>query len=356
MRTLERTGPKGRPGLLDSPFQILLAAILAAVFFGGCGGGGEDNELKGTPAPQLSGSILIDGSSTVFPITEAVAEEFRKVQGNVKVTVGVSGTGGGFQKFCNGETAMSDASRPITAKEIEACAAKGIEYIELAVAYDGLAVVANPQNTWATCMTVAELKKVWEPAAQGAITKWSQIRPEWPNETIRLFGPGTDSGTFDYFTEVVNGRAKDSRGDYTASEDDNVLVQGVAGDKYALGYFGLAYYEENRGKLKDVQVDGGKGGGCVTPSQQTVEGGTYAPLSRPLFVYVKKPEAEKPEVKAFVDFYLKNAAKLSAEVGYVKFPDRFYNLVTTRWESRKAGTMYANAPAGATLEQLLARP
>ena len=320
-----------------------------------CGDSNQDAP-QGTKAPPLSGSIAIDGSSTVFPITEAVAEEFRKEQRNVQVTVGIAGTGGGFQKFCNGETVISDASRPISNSEVQACAAKGIEYIELPVAYDGLAVVVNPQNNWASCITVAELKKLWEPAAQGTVTRWNQIRADWPNEPIKLFGPGTDSGTFDYFTEVINGKAKDSRGDYTPSEDDNVLVQGVAGDRYALGYFGLAYYEENKSRLKDVQVDGGKGGGCVTPSQATVEGGTYSPLSRPLFIYVRKSEAARPEVKAFVDFYLKNAATLAAEVGYVKFPDKFYTLVTARWTTGKVGTMYASAQPGATLEQLLSQP
>jgi phosphate transport system substrate-binding protein len=264
----------------------------------------------------------------------------------------VSGTGGGFQKFCNGETSIQDASRPISASEVSACSAKAIEYIELPVAYDGLAVVVNPRNTWATCMTVPELKKLWEPAAQGKVTRWNHIRPDWPDQPIKLFGAGTDSGTFDYFTEVINGRAKDSRGDYTASEDDNVLVQGVSGDQYALGYFGLAYYVENKGKLKDVQIDGGKG--CVAPDQKTVEGGTYTPLSRPLFIYVKKADAAKPEVKAFVDFYVKNTAKLSAEVGYVKFPDKFYTAVSSRWTNLKAGSMYHPAPAASTtLEQLL---
>ena len=333
-----------------------LATITVAAFVAACGSGNDDEGSGSTRTPPLSGSVLIDGSSTVFPITEAVAEEFSKQQKNVKVTVGISGTGGGFQKFCNGETAIQDASRPITASEIQACAAKGIEYIELPVAYDGLAVVVNPQNSWASCMTVAELKKLWEPAAQGAITKWNQIRADWPNENIRLFGPGTDSGTFDYFTEVITGKSKDSRGDFSASEDDNVLVQGVAGDRYALGYFGLAYFEENRGKLKDVQVDGGKGKGCVTPNQQTVQSGDYSPLSRPLFIYVKKSDAARPEVKAFVDFYVKNAPALTADVGYVKFPDNYYTLVNTRWTTGKTGTMFANAPAGATLIQLLQLP
>jgi phosphate transport system substrate-binding protein len=316
-------------------------------------GGSTTSGTSNTPVPKLSGSIEIDGSSTVFPITEAVAEEFRKEQKDVQVTVGIAGTGGGFTRFCNGETVIQDASRPITAKEIDACGAKAIEYIELPVAYDGLAVVVNPQNTWASCLTAAELKKIWEPAAQGTITNWNQVRPGFPDAPLKLYGAGTDSGTFDYFTEVINGKAKDSRGDYTASEDDNTLVQGVSGDKNALGYFGLAYYEENKNKLKDVQVDGGKG--CITPNEQTVQGGTY-PLSRPLIIYVRKDAAAKPEVKAFVDFYLKNAAELAADVGYVDFPDSYYALVSSRWTNGKVGSMYVNAPAGSTLETLLKTP
>ena len=320
----------------------LAAAFLALV--AACGGGGDEAKLRGT--------IDIDGSSTVYPITEAVAEEFGKSQPSVKVTVGISGTGGGFKRFCNGETAISDASRPISKSEIDACAAKAIEYIEIPVAYDALSVVVHPQNDWATCITVAELKTLWDAPAQGTITKWSQVNSKWPDATIKLFGPGPDSGTFDYFTEHVNGKAKQSRGDYTPSEDDNVLVTGVAGDKNALGYFGLAYYLENKGKIKALTVDQGKGGGCVAPSAATVENGTY-PLARPLFIYVKKSEAEKPEVKAFVDFYIKSAAELSADVGYVKFPERIYALVKARWEKRTVGTMYASAAAGASIEQLL---
>lgn len=331
--------------------------VLALGFSLACGDSSEDSDEPAGPtatsAPRLSGSIAIDGSSTVFPITEAVAEEFRKVQSGVQVTVGIAGTGGGFTRFCNGETVMSNASRPISQKEIDACAAKGIEFVEVPVAYDGLTVVVHPSNTWANCLTVAELKTIWQPSAQGTVTNWNQVRSSFPDAPLKLFGPGTDSGTFDYFTEVVNGKSKDSRGDFTASEDDNILVQGVAGDKNALGYFGLAYYEENQGKLKAVQVDGGKG--CITPSTASVEDGTYSPLSRPLYVYVAKASAEKPEVKGFVDFYLKNAATLSSEVGYVKFPDNIYTLVTTRWTSLKTGSMYVNAPAGATLQQLLSQ-
>jgi phosphate transport system substrate-binding protein len=330
-----------------------VAAIGLSTFVIACSSD-EDDAPDSTPAPQLSGNILIDGSSTVFPITEAVAEEFNKVQRNVKVTVGIAGTGGGFQKFCNGETSIQDASRPINATERDACTAKAIEYIELPVAYDALSVVVNTQNNWATCITIAELKKIWEPAAQGSVVNWNQVKTDWPNNTLKLFGPGTDSGTFDYFTERVNGRAKDSRGDFTASEDDNVLVQGVAGDRNALGYFGLAYYLENSSRLKALTIDGGNGT-CVAPSAQTVENGTY-PLSRPLFIYVKKSEVAKPEVKAFVDFYMANAATLAADVGYVKFPGPVYTQVSTRWTSQKVGSMYLNSPSTTPLAQLLAQP
>jgi len=318
-------------------------------------GGGEGDAVEGPGGPDsgsLGGSITIDGSSTVFPISEAVAEEFLKEQRNVRVTVGLSGTGGGFQKFCNGETEISDASRPITQREIEACAAKGIEYIELPVAFDALSVVVNPQNNWVDCIKISELKKMWEPAAQGTVTTWGQVNPAWSaGGQLKLFGPGTDSGTFDYFTEHVMGKARESRGDYTASEDDNVLVQGVTGDKSAIGYFGLAYYVENKGKLKALKVDGETGSGCVEGSAATVENGTY-PLSRPLFIYVRKDVAERPEVKAFVDYYLKNVAELSADVGYVKFPDNVYKLVQARWEARKTGTMYGEGTSGTLLERL----
>ena len=239
----------------------------------------------------------MDGSSTVFPITEAVAEEFVKQHGDVKVTVGLSGTGGGFQKFCNGETDISNASRPITQKEIDACAARNIEYIELPVAYDALSVVVNASNNWVTCITVAELKRMWEPAAQGTIKSWAQINPAWSaGGALKLFGPGTDSGTFDYFTEHVMGKARDSRGDFTASEDDNVLVTGVSSDKSAIGYFGLAYYLENKSRLKALLVDQKGDGACVEPSAETVENGTY-PLSRPCSSTSARPWQPGPRSK-----------------------------------------------------------
>ncbi len=285
-----------------------------------------------------SDMIKADGSSTVFPITEAVAEEFGKVSGD-KVMVGISGTGGGFKRFCRGETDISDASRPIKEKEVALCRDSGIEYIEIEIAYDGLAVVVNPENTWVNTLTVAELKKLWEPSAQGAVTKWSQIRSDFPDEEIKLFGPGTDSGTFDYFTEVVNGKQSASRGDYTASEDDNVLVEGVSSEKGALGYFGLAYYEQNMGKLKVVPIDGGAG--PVTPSMETVQNGSYKPLSRPLFIYIsKKSLEEKPSVEKFVKFYLENAAELAKEVGYVPLHDDDFAKANARFNARTTGSSY----------------
>jgi phosphate transport system substrate-binding protein len=301
--------------------------------------------------------IKIDGSSTVYPITEAVAEEFQKAKrASVKVTVGISGTGGGFKKFCRGETDISDASRPILKKEMDACKEKGIEYIELPVAYDGLAVMVNPKNTWVRSMTVADLKKMWEPAAQGKITKWNQIRSEWPNAPLKLFGPGVDSGTFDYFTEAIVEKAKSSRGDYTSSEDDNVLVQGIAGDKNSLGYFGLAYYEENKDKLKLIPVINPKTGKEVFPSEKTVMDGTYQPLSRPIFIYVSKKSLDKPEVKEFVEFYLKSASRLVKEVKYVPLPDKAYKLAEERFAKRKTGTLFGGeAEVGVKIEDLLAR-
>ena len=273
------------------------------------------------PAAVLKGNIEIDGSSTVFPISQAVAEEFRKTQPQVQVPVGISGTGGGFKRFVVGETDISDASRPITAAEAELAKKNGIEYIELQVAYDGLSVLVNKANTSVTCLTTAELKKIWDVGS--TVKMWNQVRPDFPADPIRLYGPGTDSGTFDYFTEVINGKAKQSRADFTASEDDNVLVQGIAGDKNSLGYFGFAYFEENQDKLKLVGVDSGRG--CVQPATQTINDGTYSPLSRPLFIYVNKKALQRPEVKAFVEYYLKNGAKLSAEVGYVALPAKLYD-------------------------------
>lgn len=326
-----------------------LALTLAA-----CGGGDAGS---GATSSQV---ITADGSSTVFPVTEAVAEDFQQANAGTRVTVGSSGTGGGFQKFCRDETDISNASRPIKATELEACAKAGIDFIELPVAYDGLAIVVNPKNTWVTSMTVAEIKKLWEPAAQGQIRRWNQIRPEWPNEEIHLFGAGTDSGTFDYFTEAIMGKEAMSRGDYTSSEDDNVIVQGVSGDQYALGYFGYAYYEQNKDKLKIVGVDDGdatNGDGPIAPSPETVAGGTYRPLSRPVFIYVKVKALQRPEVLSFVEFFLTKGHALAREVGYIPMTDREQALVRDRFTARKTGTMYTGTDSHSktTLEERLAR-
>ena len=329
-------------------FKQSLVATAAAGVFGA--------SLAGTPAPAAANAIIkVDGSSTVFPITEAVAEEFQKAQrGKVRVTVGISGTGGGFKKFCRGETDVSDASRPIKAKEMEACKKAGIQYIEIPVAYDALTVVINPKNDWASTMTVAELKKIWEPAAQGKITKWNQVNPKWPDAPLKLYGPGADSGTFDYFTEAVTGKEKASRGDFTASEDDNVLVQGVSQDKNALGYFGFAYYAENMNKLKAVAINGGKG--AITPSGKTVEDGTYQPLARPIFIYVSAKAAEKPEIKQFVEFYLKNAPKLVREVKYVPLPQSAYATGLKHFNDKKLGTVFkGGGGVGVKIEDLMKR-
>ena len=343
-----------------------LALTLVTVSLAACGGGtnapaaGESAASAGGGVP--AGDVIkIDGSSTVFPITEAVAEEFQKANKGTKVTVGISGTGGGFKKFCTDETDISDASRPILPTEKDACEKAGVQYVELPVAYDGLAIIVNPKNTWATSMTVAELKKLWEPGAQGKITKWSQVRDGWPDKEIHLFGPGVDSGTFDYFTEAINGKAKDSRGDYTSSEDDNVLVQGISGDDYALGYFGFAYFEENQNKLKLVAVDDEKdanGKGPILPSPETVKNGTYAPLSRPIFIYPKIKSLDRPEVKAFVDFFLSKGPELVREVGYIQLSDKEYELARARFAGRKTGSMYSDAhdeQSATSLEQRLSQ-
>ena len=298
--------------------------------------------------------IAIDGSSTVYPISEAVAEEFQKKTG-VKVTVGLSGTGGGFKKFCRGDTVISDASRPISKKEMDACAEAGITYIELPIAYDALTVVTNKGNDWAKSMTVEELKKVWAPGS--SVKNWKDVNPAWPNQPMKLFGPGADSGTFDYFTEAINGKSKASRSDFTASEDDNVLVTGVAGDKGGLGYFGLAYYLENKDKLNAVAiVDKGKKD-AVSPSEQTVMDGTYQPLSRPLFIYVNGAKgAFDKDVKAFVEYYLANAPKLVKEVKYVPLNTTEYAAVTKHWQSKKAGTGFGGKnEVGLKIEDLIKR-
>ena len=345
---------------MNSKRAIARASLVCLSLAGGtvaCGGGGTQTPAGGATAPQ---TITADGSSTVAPVTEAVAEEFQKANPGTRVTVGTSGTGGGFQKFCRDETDISDASRPIRENEAKTCAAANIQFIEIPVAYDGLSVVVNPKNTWASSMTLAELKKLWEPAAQGKITKWSQVRPGWPDREIHLFGAGVDSGTFEYFTEATVGQSKQSRGDYTSSEDDNVIVQGVSGDELALGYFGYAYYEQNKDKLKLVAIDDGNdanGQGPIAPSPETVKNGTYRPLSRPIFIYPKLKSLDRAEVRNFVDYYLTKGLPLIREVGYIPLGDGEYDMIRKRFAARKTGSMFEGADSHRqlTLEQRLSR-
>jgi phosphate transport system substrate-binding protein len=298
--------------------------------------------------------VKVDGSSTVFPITEAMAEDFQKSKkGKVKVTVGISGTGGGFKKFCRGETDISDASRPILRKEMDDCKAAGVQYIELPIAYDALTIVIHPDNKWAQTLTVAELKKMWEPGSQGKVKTWKQVNPAWPDQPLKLFGPGADSGTFDYFTEAVNGKPKSSRGDFTASEDDNVLVQGVSRDVNALGYFGYAYYVENKDKLRAAKIVDKTGPG-VEPSFETVINGTYQPLARPIFIYVNSKSLERPEVKEFVEFYMKSAEILVREVKYVPLPAKAYAYNIEHANKKVLGTKFGGEnKVGLTIEQLM---
>ncbi len=296
--------------------------------------------------------VKIDGSSTVFPITEAVAEDFQKAKrGAIRVTVGISGSGGGFKKFCRNEIDIVNASRPITPAEMETCKQAGVQYIEMPIAFDALTVVINPKNTWSKTITVGELKKIWEPDAQGKITHWNQINPAWPDKKIKLYGPGADSGTFEYFTEAIVGKAKSSRGDFTASEDDNVLVQGVASDIYALGFFGFAYYIENIKKINAVAIDNGDGG--ILPSAAAVENNTYKPLSRPIFIYVNAKSTEKPEVNEFIHFYMKNAPALVTEVKYFPLSKEVYDLNLEHLNKKKVGTVFKGSGVNIKLEDIL---
>jgi phosphate transport system substrate-binding protein len=313
---------------MKNPIVSFIFAVFA-LLVSACGGKSTETNSS------LTGEIKIDGSSTVYPITEAVAEEYRITNPDVKVSVGLSGTGGGFKKFGRGEIDINDASRLIKEAEVQACTENNIKYVGLTVAFDGLAVLVNKENTWVDFFTVEELKKIWEPDAQGKITKWNQIRAGWPAEDFHLYGPGVASGTYDYFTEVVVGKSGSSRGDYTASEDDNVLVQGIAGDKSSLGFFGLAYYEENKEQLKLVGIDNGNG--VVLPTAETVKNNTYAPLSRPVFIYVTDAASKRAEVTDFVKFYLSNASKLVSDVGYIALPDETYNTELKKFNDFVSG-------------------
>jgi phosphate transport system substrate-binding protein len=310
---------------------VALAALALAL--AACGDSNDGNGDSGSGAEQLSGSVRVDGSSTVAPLSEAAASIYKEEQAQVNVTVGTSGTGGGFEKFCKGETDVSDASRPIKDEEKQACEASGVKFVELIVANDALSVVVNKENTWADCLTVDELTKVWGPTSK--VNNWSQVRAGFPNEPLKLFGPGTDSGTFDYFTDEINGEEGASRADYTASENDNVLVQGVAGSKGGLAYFGFTYYEQNADKLKIVKIDGGDG--CVEPSVQTAQDNSYKPLSRPLFIYVSDKAVARPEVKDFVTFYIESIDEIVTEAKYVPLTEEQKTTLKSEFETLTKG-------------------
>lgn len=329
-------------------YSISLAALVAGA--AACGGATDTATEEGTDtaaetgsesASEISGDIQVDGSSTVFPISEAMAEEFMVANPDTRVTVGVSGSGGGFEKFCNGETDISNASRPIAEDEIAACEEAGIEFVELPIAFDGITVVVNDENDWAQCLTPDDLSTMWAPDAEGDVTNWNQVKSDYPDQPLGLYGPGTDSGTFDYFTDAINGEEGASRGDYTASEDDNVVVQGVQSDVGGLGYFGYAYFEENSDTLKAVEIENADGT-CVAPSREVIADGSYNPLSRPLFFYVKVDSYEnKPQVAAFVDFLIDPAnEELVTETGYVALPEDITELVAARLENRTTGSIY----------------
>lgn len=309
----------------------------------------------GSALGQQAFTIQIDGSSTVFPLAEAVAEGFQQqTSGRVRVTVGESGTGGGFRKFCRGETHISNASRPISASEMASCRAAGIQYVEIPVAFDALTVVVHPSSPLRS-ITVDQLRQIWRPEAQGQVTNWRQVNPQWPDMPLALFGPGSASGTFDYFTEAVNGRSRASRTDYTPSEDDNVIVQGVASNTGGMGYFGLAYYEENRSRLRALAVD--NGAGPVEPSVANAANGSYAPLSRPMFIYVNAAALRRPQVQQFVQYFVNNGARLSAQVGYIPLPANAYQVYLQRAQARTQGTAFGGRQAiGITIEELLSRP
>ena len=352
--------------LLVTTLVVVIGSLLLVMV--ACGGegptAGPASQQTSAPAAEatsakmsaesLSGSIEIDGSSTIYPITEAMAEEFGTLtDGNVKVVVGISGTGGGFKKFCAGETLITGASRPIKQNEIDLCAEAGIDYVEIPVAIDGLSVVVNLRNDFVECMTIAELNTLWRPEAEEKVKKWNEVRAGWPDTEVRLYGPGTDSGTFDYFTETVNGDSGASRGDFLASEDDNVLVTGISGDVNSLGYFGYAYYAENQDRLKLVDIDGGDG--CITPTEETINNGTYSPLSRPLFIYVRSDVLDTPHIKGFVEYYLsKETRELITESGYIPFPETVYELVLAKFQHGVTGAVFGgDARLTGTVEEVL---
>ncbi len=313
---------------------LLIPAVLALI---ACGGSNEqDASTSSNNGAALQGTVRMDGSSTVFPISEAVAEEYRVVQPKVRVTVGVSGTGGGFKKLINDEIDINNASREVKASELEKLTAGNINFIELPIAFDGLSVVVNKENDWVDHLTTEELKRIWEP--ESSVKTWQDVRPEWPAEEIKLYGPGADSGTFDYFTKAINGKEQASRPDYTSSEDDNVLVQGISGDLYSLGYFGFAYYKENENKLRVVPVDGGDG--PVLPTLETINTGTYKPLSRPIYIYVKEASLAEAQIESFVDFYLTHAGELAEEVGYISLPADVYVRAKQRVANKETGSHY----------------
>jgi len=335
----------GKPsGGIRKPAFLFLGLFSVAMTLAACGLslGGSD-------------TLDIDGSSTVFPITEAVVEEYGRFQGgSVRVTVGISGTGGGFQKFCNGETDISNASRPIKAIEVDRCARAGVKFIELPIAIDGLTVVVNSENDFLQCLTVDDLHTMWSPEAEGKIRRWNQVRDEWPDQSLLLFGPGVDSGTFDFFTKVINGEAQVSRADFIASERDDVLVLGISGEKNSLGYFGFSFFDENRDILRAVPID--PGSGCVAPTRETINNDTYFPLSRPLFIYVNKEAAKEPNVNQFVRFHLGEVSqRLVAEVGYVEFPGQVYELILARFENGITGTLFGGSdPKEGSVAEVLA--
>ena len=324
----ERFTGEPEDGVASIPKAPTVVVVVIALFF--------MLRSSGTPASDLTGKVKVDGSSTVFPITEAVAEEFGKVNPDVRVTVGVSGTGGGFKKFCKDETDINDASRPIKDKEVKLCEPNNIGYIEIPVAFDGLSVVVNKDNDWVDYLTVDELNAIWK--AGSTKRMWSDVRSGWPRKPIKLFGPGTDSGTFDYFKEAIIGKKNNIRADFDKSEDDNFLVNGVAGNKYAMAFFGYAYYKENSSKIRVVPIDGGSG--PISPTEVTINDGTYAPLSRPIFIYVNSNSAEKTQVTAFIDYYIENAKNLVGEVGYIPLPDSDYDQASERFKNRMTGRWY----------------